>query len=55
MDYIESSVVPGEPLAEHFIRELHVLTVRSLERKVIRTRARTGLDRFASRNRASST
>lgn len=33
MDYIESRVVSGEPLTEHFIRELHTLTVRSLERE----------------------
>jgi len=33
MDYIESGVIPGEPLTEHFIRELHALTVRNLERE----------------------
>lgn len=33
MDYIESSMRPGEPISEHFIRELHTITVRTLVRE----------------------
>lgn len=33
MDYIEDVIRPGEPMTEHFIRELHALTVTELERE----------------------
>lgn len=33
MAYIEESIQPGDGLTEHFIRELHALTVKELERE----------------------
>ncbi|NYT64689.1 Fic family protein [Alcaligenaceae bacterium] len=33
MDYVEETVKPGELLTEHFIRELHALTVKDLDRE----------------------
>lgn len=33
MTFIETHFQPGEPLTEHFIRELHALTVQNLERE----------------------
>lgn len=33
MDYIEESISQGEPITEHFIRELHALTVTHLDRE----------------------
>lgn len=33
MAYIEESIQPGDSLSEHFIRELHALTVNELERE----------------------
>lgn len=33
MDYIESSIMPGMPITEHFIRELHDMTVNNLDRE----------------------
>ncbi|MFH1021136.1 MAG: Fic family protein, partial [Pseudomonadota bacterium] len=33
MAYIEESIQPGDGLTEHFIRELHAITVRELERE----------------------
>ena len=33
MTYIEDAIQPGEPLTEHFIRELHALTVKALTRE----------------------
>lgn len=33
MDYIEEVIRPGEPITEHFIRELHALTVMQLDRE----------------------
>lgn len=33
MAYIEDSIQPGDMLTEHFIRELHVITVKELERE----------------------
>lgn len=33
MNYVEESVQPGDPLTEHFIRELHAITVGQLERE----------------------
>jgi len=33
MDYIEDSITPGSPLTEHFVRELHAITVQGLERE----------------------
>lgn len=33
MDYIEEVIKPGEPITEHFIRELHALTVTQLTRE----------------------
>lgn len=33
MAYIEESVQPGDGLTEHFIRELHAITVKELERE----------------------
>lgn len=37
MDYVEEVTLPGTPLTEHFIRELHALTVVDLEREGDRT------------------
>lgn len=37
MDYIEEVTAPGTPLTEHFIRELHALTVVDLQREGDRT------------------
>lgn len=37
MSYIEQTVAPGTPLTEHFIRELHAMTVATLEREGDRT------------------
>jgi Fic family protein len=37
MAYIESSIEPGTMLTEHFIRELHALTVHQLQREGDRT------------------
>ena len=37
MEYIESSMSPGDALSEHFIRELHQLAVDDLEREGDRT------------------
>lgn len=37
MSYIEQTVAPGVPLTEHFIRELHAITVETLEREGDRT------------------
>lgn len=33
MSYVEESIRPGDHLTEHFIRELHAITVRQLERE----------------------
>lgn len=33
MDYIEAVIEPGQPITEHFIRELHSITVNDLERE----------------------
>ena len=33
MVYIEENILPGERLTEHFIRELHAITVKGLERE----------------------
>lgn len=33
MAYIEEAVAPGTPLTEHFVRELHAITVGGLERE----------------------
>nr|WP_240905609.1 Fic family protein [Thiorhodococcus mannitoliphagus] len=33
MEYVETVQQPGEPLAESFVRELHALTVRDLDRE----------------------
>jgi Fic family protein len=33
MDYIEERIEPGSPLTEHFIRELHAMTVQDLRRE----------------------
>jgi Fic family protein len=33
MEYVEAAQQPGEPLTESFIRDLHTLTVRDLERE----------------------
>jgi Fic family protein len=33
MDYVEEAIQPGSPISEHFIRELHQLTVEGLERE----------------------
>ncbi len=33
MSYVEESIQPGDPLTEHFIRELHAITVGQLERE----------------------
>ena len=37
MEYIEAVTKPGEPITEHFIRELHAMTVSDLEREGDRT------------------
>lgn len=37
MSYIEEVVTPGAPLTEHLIRELHAMTVATLEREGDRT------------------
>ncbi len=37
MAYVESTIEPGSALTEHFIRELHALTVRNLQREGDRT------------------
>ncbi|MBP7178850.1 MAG: Fic family protein [Moraxellaceae bacterium] len=37
MNYIEQTVTPGAVLSEHFIRELHAMTVTNLEREGDRT------------------
>lgn len=37
MDYVEAAIRPGEPVTEHFIRELHALTVDTLDREGDRT------------------
>jgi Fic family protein len=33
MDYIEAVIKPGSPLTEHFIREIHAMTVHDLHRE----------------------
>ena len=33
MDYVERTIEPGSPITEHFVRELHALTVTDLERE----------------------
>jgi|JI9StandDraft_2_1071091.scaffolds.fasta_scaffold1164166_1 Fic family protein len=33
MDCIEAAIEPGQPITEHFIRELHSITVNDLERE----------------------
>lgn len=37
MDYIDEGLKPGDQITEHFIRELHALAVKSLEREGDRT------------------
>lgn len=37
MDYIDESINPGDDITEHFIRELHQITVMALEREGDRT------------------
>lgn len=54
MAYIEASLKPGEDIREHFIRELHSLTVDMLEREGDRTPGayRTGTVRIAQSEHA---
>jgi Fic family protein len=52
MDYIEERITHGSQLTEHFIRELHAMTVHDLDREGTKRRGRTDRVRYEYLNQS---